>query len=168
MKRPHRRGQTAGRARAPRAAESGVAAVEFAIVAPVLLILVGALTDFGLAYQARERLAAAVTSGADYAFVQAQAHGGSVSAAAVAGAVVAALGLAGATATASPPGAYCLARAGAAASLVPGTPGTACADGSFPGTYMMISASYPYRPLMPLYSLLAPVALSASGAVRLQ
>ena len=154
--------------RARRGARSGVAAVEFALVAPVLLILAGALTDFGLADQAEGRLAAAVASGADYAFVQAQANGGSVSTGAVAGAVTAALGLAGATATASPPGAYCLSRAGASTSLVPGSPGIACADGTFPGTYMIVSASYAYRPLMPLYSMLAPVSLSASGAVRLQ
>ena len=151
-----------------RDANAGVAAVEFAIAAPILLMLAGAFADFGLAYQTDARLAAAVSTGADYAFVQAQANGGAVSTTAVAAAVTAALGLNGAHTNASSPGLFCPSDAGSVTRLVPGTAGTACADGSFPGTYTTISVSYTYQPLMPLYSMLAPTTLSVSGTVRLQ
>jgi len=48
-------------------AEGGVAAIEFAVLAPVLLLLVGLLIDFGHGFNTQLRLATALHAGAQYA-----------------------------------------------------------------------------------------------------
>src|SRR4051812_1485265 len=47
----------------------GLAAVEFAIVAPVLLLMLGGLVDFSLAFLSKSQLASSVAVGAEYAFI---------------------------------------------------------------------------------------------------
>jgi Flp pilus assembly protein TadG len=113
----------------------GIAAVEFALVVPVLLLLVVAGADIGFRIWARGALVSAVEQGAMYAFLT----GPSVTASAVAGFVENAAGIAGVSATVTGPSSGC-AVAGTTTLAAAGSTGT-CADGTKPGTFLTISAS---------------------------
>jgi Flp pilus assembly protein TadG len=153
-------------------ARSGVAAVEFALIMPVLLAVIGGLTDFGLAFLDQCELAAAVTAGSQYAFSQgqinqtAQAHD-------VQQKVQNALALVGASVTVTGPTLYCVTRNIAA--NPPATSfnseaavaGQTCKSGNLPGTYVVITAAYTYSPIMPLYSQVARTTLQEVAYVRL-
>jgi Flp pilus assembly protein TadG len=152
----------------------GVAAVEFAIIAPVLLLLLGGIVDFGLMMIGRSQLANGVAQGVQYALL----IGPSVSSSTVNTMVKAGAARAGITATLSVqvtgPACYCV--SGTPAAL--GTTSTAmsarytctntCANSTTPGVFMIIAASYTYAPLMPLYSELSNSTISQSVTVRLQ
>ena len=149
----------------------GTAALELAIVAPVLLGILGGLADFGMAFRLKSELAAGVDAGAVYAFVQEQQVLGTslvLSGSSVASAVSAIPGLSGATVTVSQmPGSYCVTASGTGATLQAVSSGSTCTDGSVPGTYVTISASLPFHPLMPFYSTLGAMTVSASVSMRL-
>jgi Flp pilus assembly protein TadG len=153
----------------------GVAAIEFAIIAPLLLIMFGGITDFGLLTAGQSQLANAVAQGAQYALSQ----GPSVTAASVQTVVSAGAARSGLKATvtvvASTPACYCV--TGEPAALV--TPSTALTGSNTctgtcptpqaaPGAFMTITASYVYQSLMPLYSHLANPTVSQAVTVRLQ
>ena len=53
----------------------GIAAVEFAITCPLLLIMVGGVSDLGIAVWSRSCLANAVAQGVEYALVHTQGGG---------------------------------------------------------------------------------------------
>lgn len=149
----------------------GTAALELAIVAPVLLAMLGGVADFGMAFRLKSVLAAGVDAGAVYAFAEAQqtpGSSGSFSSSAVAAAVAAVPGLSGAIVTVSPhPGSYCVATSGSGATLKAVSSGSTCTDGSAPGTYITINASLPFQPLMPFYSMLGAMTVTANASVRL-
>ncbi len=140
----------------------GVAAIEFAIIGPMLLIALGGVTDLGLSIRAQSRLSAGVASGAQYAFKV----GAAVTAASVKSMVQASAGLSGVTATITGPSLYCV--SGSPAALVAGVAGTACADGTQPGTYVKIVGTYTYTQLIPGYSAFLNPTLTQSVTVRLQ
>lgn len=50
----------------------GIAAVEFALVAPIFLAFLGLLIDFGAAFNTRMKLSTAVAAAGQYAFAQGQ------------------------------------------------------------------------------------------------
>jgi Flp pilus assembly protein TadG len=153
----------------------GVAAIEFALVAPVLLFFLGGITDFGLLTVGQSQLANGVAQAAQYALLQ----GPSVSAANVQTMVQSGSSRAGLSATVtaviSGPACYCV--TGEPAALV--TPSTAL-TGTFtctgtcptseaaPGAFLTITASFIYQPLMPFYSKLASTTVPESATVRLQ
>ena len=145
----------------------GVAALELALVAPVLLAMFGSLTDFTLALSDRMRIAGAVAGGAQYAFNQGQLLAGSqqsVSATDVQSKVQGGTNLAGLAVAVTGPTLYCV----ASAALTAGRAGTKCASGSLPGTYVIITASYHYTPMLPFYSMMArSTTLSETASVRL-
>jgi Flp pilus assembly protein TadG len=152
----------------------GVAAVEFAIIAPVLLLLLGGIADFGLVMIGRSQLANGIAQGVQYALL----IGPSVSSSAVNTVVQTGAARAGITATISVqvtgPACYCV--SGTPAAL--GTTSTAmsanytctntCANSTTPSAFIIITASYTYASLMPLYSLLSNPTVSQSITVRLQ
>lgn len=143
-----------------------VAALELALVAPVLLAMFASLTDFTLALSDRMRIAGAVAAGTVYAFNQGQLLAGSpqsVSAADVQSEVQGSTNLAGVAVSVTGPTLYCVTNA----ALSTGHAGTKCANGSLPGTYVVITASYHYTPMLPLYSMAAPTTLSETASVRL-
>lgn len=156
-------------------AQAGVAAVEFALTAPLLLIILAGVSDFPLALWDRIAMAAAVEGGANYAFAMEQnasGNNGSVSPADVRNAVLASSSLANLTVTVSAPSTHCVqsgqGNTPPVTTLTAGTPGTPCADTTMPGTYMTISASYSYAPLMPFFAMLASTTLQENAIVRLQ
>lgn len=144
--------------------ESGVALIEFALLAPILALLCVGIIDLGLAFASQLQLAAAVGEGAQYAFLT----GGGVQAAAVQTVVQKATALAGVTATVnySPNSCYC--PTGTPPALSSQTCGAPCADGTLPGKYLSISAAYTYSPIFPGYTLIANPGLVESVTVRVQ
>jgi Flp pilus assembly protein TadG len=141
----------------------GVAALEFALVSPILLILLGGIADFGLALWAKSRLASAVAQGGQYAFLA----GVGVTASQIQTMVRTTSTLSGVTATTpKPPGYYCLADTPPA--LTNSTSGSVCADGTNAGFYVQITATYAYPAILPAFSTLASSTLTESTTVRIQ
>lgn len=133
------------------------------MVAPVLLLMLGCLSDFALAFWSKGVLANSVAEGAEYAVVA----GPGVSASSIQGVVGQKLSLPAAAITVMGPSCYC----------VSGTPATAVAQActqpcpttlALPGTYVTISAQYTYRSLLPLYSKLANPVLVETAMARLK
>lgn len=141
----------------------GVAALEFALTMPVLLILLGGLTDFGFALWDKAKLADAVAIGAQYAYLNA---GSTTLQQSVQTLVSTASGISSSTlsVTATAPASYCL--AGTPPALASST--MPCTDGTAPGKYMTITASYPYPAILPAYSMLVGKTLTESTTVRIQ
>jgi Flp pilus assembly protein TadG len=155
--------------------QRGVAAIEFALIAPVLLFFLGGIVDFGLLTVGRSQLANGVAQATQYALLQ----GPSVTFANVQAMVLSGSARAGLTAVVTPggsgPACYCV--TGEPAALV--TPSTAL-TGTFtctgtcptpqaaPGAVLTITGSFVYQPLMPFYSRLANTTVSESATVRLQ
>lgn len=151
---------------------NGVAALEFAITAPALLLVLGALTDFGLAFGRSEQIEQAVEAGATYAFAAQQEAGvdGTISASSVQAVVRASLALSPAptvTVTGPQPGCTQTSASPPQTTLTSGTYGQPCPNGNPVGTYLVINVTYTYHPLLPSYSTLASTNLSATSTVRL-
>lgn len=152
----------------------GLAAIEFAIIAPILLLLLGGMIDFGLLMSGKSQLANGIAQGVQYALQQ----GAGVSAATVQALVTNGVARSGVptvvTASVTGPACYCL--SGPPAALV--TPSTAlsatftctgtCPASAVPGAYLIITASYVYQPLMPLYSKITNTTVSDTVTVRLK
>ena len=142
--------------------DRGLAGIEFAMLAPVLLLLLGCLADFALAFWTKGVLASSVAEGTAYAF----AAGPSVSASSIRSVVGQKLSLSAAAVTVTGPSCYCI-------SGTPATPASQacanpCPNGTMPGTYVTISAQYTYASLLPLYSQLANPVLVETTTARLK
>jgi Flp pilus assembly protein TadG len=157
-----------------RRARHAVAAVEFALVSPLLLAIIGGLADFGLALADQGRLASAVAQGAQYAYLNPT----TVTASAIQTIVVANASLSGMTAsnvsvtgpiflcvTSGPPPAL---ASTTGTPPVPVTVTTTCSDGTNAGSYVEISASYVYTALVPGYSHLVSPILTEAVKARIQ
>jgi Flp pilus assembly protein TadG len=155
----------------------GVAAIEFAIVAPVLLMVLAGTADFGLIRFGKSQMANGVAQGIEYALLQ----GPSVTAANVISMVQAGATRAGlansVTVVVTGPACYCVTTASFPAALV--TPSTAL-SGTYtctntctspavaPAPFMTVRASYVYQPLLPFYSQLASPTVAETIMVRLK
>ena len=148
----------------PRVAKDqlGLAALEFAISMPVMLLLLGGLTDFSLAFWNKGMLASAVAAGAEYAAIV----GPNVSASAIQSIVMQKLSLPTSDVTVTGPACYCVSGTPAAASNQ--ACASSCPNNTVPGTYVVISAKYTYAPLLPYYSSLASVMLMETTMARLK
>ncbi|MBB2163684.1 pilus assembly protein [Gluconacetobacter sp. 1b LMG 1731] len=149
---------------------AGVAALEFALVTPFLLAVLAGLADFPLAFWDRMTLISAVESGANYAFAVEQNASGTHDALLpgdVRNAVLAVGGLPGMIVTVGAATTNCI-QPGTVSTLIAVPADGICPDGTLPGTYMSIAASYRYAPLMPFYAMVAPATLTDMATVRLQ
>jgi Flp pilus assembly protein TadG len=142
----------------------GNAYVEFGLICPLLVSTLGTIADFGLSIWARSRLSAAVSNASQYAAVA----GPNVTSANVKSSVAQSVTpLSGVTVTITGPGCYC--TSGTPASMKPASAcTTVCASGNMPGTYVGITATYTYSPLMPFYATFASTTLTETSIVRLQ
>lgn len=142
--------------------DRGFAGLEFAMIVPVLLILIGGVADFALAFWSKGLLASSVAQGAQYAFLK----GTTVLPSSVQGIVRKKLSLPAAGVTIKGPDCYCV--SGMPAIKVEKTCGQKCPDETLPNNYIVISASYTYEPILPLYSKLASTVLVEAATVRLR
>lgn len=154
------------------ATRPGNAYVEFGLLCPFLVSTLGSVADFGLSIWARSVLTSAVSNGSQYAALAGPAAPGL--AANVQSAVSKAVTpLTGVTVTITGPNCWC--TSGTPVSMTPASPPgctgvncSVCASGNMPGTYVQISASYAYSPIMPFYAEFASTTLNETATVRLQ
>lgn len=149
-------GRTGARALARLAADRrGAAAVEFALLLPMLALLLAGLFDVSRLISASMQVRAAAQAGADFA----RTHGWD--AAKVETAARSATPLAGVTAA---PAAFqgCASGGG----IVP-APGPACAGGAPAGSFVAVAASAPFRPLAPWPEVVLPDEVRARAVVRI-
>lgn len=123
----------------------GVAALEFALAAPVLLVLVGAAMDLGEAFSQSVRLGGALRAGAQYAASNAADSAG------ISGTITSALaGWGNVSVTVDPMTCQCLDPATGAGS---GDTSSAVCNQACPGgmaRYIGLHATRPYAPTFPL------------------
>jgi len=137
--------------------KSGASAVEFALVLPVLVLLLIGMSDYGaLAFQTME-VSAAAHAGADYAI-----HNGWNSSA-IQTAVTSATSL---TVSASP--APQLSKGCLSGNTVVFQTGATCSSGGTAGSYVIVNAQTPFSPLVAWSALTFPTTLSAQAVVRIQ
>jgi Flp pilus assembly protein TadG len=141
---------------------AGVAALEFGLILPVLVLLAAGLADLGVYLRTRSALAGGVAAAGQYAFLL----GPTVSASTLSGIVSASSGLGGLTVQVSGPACAC--PSGTPPALAAATCGSLCADGRAAGTYITISARFPYTPALPGFSLPGSDSLSETTIVRLK
>jgi Flp pilus assembly protein TadG len=136
----------------------GAAAVEFALVLPVLTAFMFPVADLGMQAYAEMQLQTAVQSGARYAVM----HGWQSSAIQAA--------VTNATAWTSIAVAAPVKACGCAAgmSVTPATCGDVCPNGEAAGTYVTVSASLPFTPIFPYQAIGASRTLNAQSTVRIR
>jgi Flp pilus assembly protein TadG len=129
----------------------GTAALELALIAPLLAMMLAAVTDFSFAYHSQLQLAAALAAGAQYAFSQGQIESGPTLVNDVTAFVssVSAVKLASVSSNynngLSATSCYCL-QGSPATYTGPLVCGASCTDGSgsTAGKYLSITASFSY------------------------
>ena len=140
------------------------AALEFAMLAPIVTSFMAAGADFGLAMWSRSCLTNAVAQGGYYAFL----HSTTATSTSIQSVVQNATPLSNVSATVSSPTAcYC-------PSGTPAVLGTAvsctstCSDSTSPGTYVKITATYTLQSYMANISLLGGTQITDQTVVRLK
>ena len=172
----------------------GTAAVEMALISPMLMILLAGIIDFGRAYQEEIALSSAVAAASQYALLNvasinstnaaglAATLGGIVAntnGAAWAGATVtvndgATSAIAGGVTTASGSAANadsCWCPTGASAAWnwgVTATCGTACAGGTLAGKFVTIAGTRQFKAIFTAYGLIGNITLHQSTIVQAQ
>jgi Flp pilus assembly protein TadG len=134
----------------------GVAAVEFALIAPVLCLLVAGLIDGSRLIVQTMQVKAAAQAGADYA------RKNGWDAAAISNAVTSATSI---TVNASPAPAQTTACV--SGMVIAPTAGATCAAGGTPGKFITVAAQAPFASIMPWPGLSQPTTVAAQSVVRL-
>jgi Flp pilus assembly protein TadG len=159
--------------RKTRLGRDGVAALEMALVSPVLIALSAGISDCSLVYHKKLQLSSTLAAAAEYAFNKGQSETGTALETDVAAFVSTASPIAltgvsvtyygGATSTSY----YCVSTAG----IVTGsyTQGAACTDGSgsVAGQYISISGTFPYAAVFPVDQSFMPKTYAQTVFVRL-
>lgn len=146
--------------RALAAASAGLAAIEFALIAPLLSLLVVGAFDFGSGLWYQLQVASAAQAGAVYAAAQ----GWNATASAIENAITGATSLA---VSASPAPAWVCGCPNASMGISSVPCGTACPDGSSPAHYVSMGAQLSYSPLLPYPGVGKTVVLSYTSYARL-
>ena len=142
--------------------QRGNAAIEFALLGPLLLILLTGVVEIGMAgYQAMQ-VQAAVEAGALYA-----AQNGAGNLPAISQAVVNATGTTGITASPAPV-VFCGCPTTAGVVSQNSNCATACSSGAAPGQYVQVNAALAHQTIMPFLTLPLPATLTASSTIRIQ
>lgn len=138
---------------------SGLAAIEFAIIGPVIVIALICTCDLGLAIYHDMQVESAADAGAEYAALY------GYDATKISNAVIASTS--GFTINASPaPVQSCDCPTNGGVTQV--TCGNTCADGTLAGTYVTVSAAGTYTTIIPYPALPKSFALSSTTVVRVQ
>jgi len=134
----------------------GVAAVEFALIAPVLFLLAAGLIDGSRFIVETMQVKAAAQAGADFA------RKNGWDAAGIATAVTSATSI---TVSADPAPTQTAACVSGANLVAPS--GATCAAGGTPGNFIAVAAQAPFAPIMPWPGLSQPTTVAARALVRL-
>lgn len=137
----------------------GVAAIEFAIVGPMLVVMMVCTVDLGIGIFRKMQVQNAAQAGAMYAAL----HGFSSSS--ITTAVTSATNLSGISASPAPTS-FCGCASGSSISSV-GCSST-CSGGSSPGTYVMVSAQAVYTPIISYPLLPESFTFTSQSTVRIQ
>jgi Flp pilus assembly protein TadG len=137
----------------------GTAAVEFALIGPILIAIMVPLIDLGLGYYQKMQVEDAAQAGAQYAM----AHGWNSTA--IGAAVSAATALSAITASPAPVQS-CGCPSGS--SVTSAACGTKCGNGQPAGTYVTVSAQAVYTTLIPYPGIGSSVMLTAQSTARIQ
>lgn len=140
-------------------AESGASAVEFALILPVLGVMLAGTVDFSLAMWNQMQVGNAARAGAGYAV----AYG--YDSAKISTAITSATGATGVSASPAP-AQSCGCPSGTSA-ITPMTCGAVCTNGATAGTYVTSSARSSYSLIFPWPGMSNPVSLSATTTVRI-
>lgn len=139
--------------------DGGVAAIEFAIVIPLLVMMLICAVDLGMGIFRHMQVQNSAQAGAQYAM------GTAFSATAISNAVANATGYTGVTATPSP-FQYC--GCADSAGITPISCGAPCAAGKTYGQYVSVSSQATYTPILP-YPIISPkFTLTGQAVVRTQ
>jgi Flp pilus assembly protein TadG len=136
----------------------GAAALEFGIIAPVLILLLAGLVDLGGAMQQAIRLENAARAGAQYAMSFPQDTAG------IRTATTAALGGTTATVQVQPP--FCACPGGSSVTPVACT-GTPC-DGAPAGIYVQVTVTRAYAAIIGIGGFVIPSTLSGQAVARVR
>lgn len=142
-----------------RGAADGTSAIEFGIIAPMLVAVMVPLIDLGLGFYQKMQVEDAAQAGAQYAM----AHGWNSTA--IQNAVSAATGIAGLTASPAPTQS-CGCPNGT--SVTPAACGNNCDDNQPAGTYVTVSAQAVYGTLIPYPGLGNSITLTAQSMARIR
>ena len=140
----------------------GFAGIEFGLIAPVLLLLLGGMADLALAFWNKGLLVSSVAEGAQYAFLA----GPTVSASSVRGIVGQKLSLPAGNVTMTGPDCFCV--SGTPATPSARTCGQTCPNSRPAEMHLQISARYTYPPLLPVFSRLTDFVFVEAARVRLK
>jgi len=140
-------------------ATAGVASVELAVIAPLIIVAIIGTADLGFGIHRKMQVQAAAQAGAEYAIVK------GFSASGISNAVVSATPVAGLRADPAPQQfCGCPSDTGIAALACNAT----CPDQSKPGAYVTVSAQSSYATILPYPTFPATFELSATSTARLQ
>jgi Flp pilus assembly protein TadG len=151
----------------------GVASLELGLVAPVLITICIAVTDFSIVYHKELQLSSVLTAGLEYAFNKGQSETGTTLSSDVAGFVQTISGVNLSSVTSSVNGGkiatdyYCLTGYPATYSGPYGS-GTLCTDGSTAGQFISITASFTYTPIFSPDKAFLPGTFTQTTYTRLQ
>jgi pilus assembly protein CpaE len=137
---------------------AGAAAIEFAIIAPVLALFILGLIDLGLGFAAQMSVSQAAQSGSYYALLK------GYDTANIASAIQNASNATNISGSSSQ-SCGCPTSSGGVASAACGS---SCPNGQTAGTYVTVSAQYQYSTILPYPSLTSPMTLSAVSMVRIK
>jgi len=140
---------------------SGAAAIEFALLGPLLLILLVGAVELGFAMYQAMQVYNAVEAGVVYAMSKGWDEAG-ISTAVVNGSTVPGL-----TATPAPVQFCGCPEAGGIAEVACTDPLPTCVDGDRAGQYIRISAALPHQTILPFPSLGLPPTMTARSIIRL-
>lgn len=140
-------------------ARDGIGAVEFALVASILVLILLGITDFGIGFWEQMQVGNAARAGAEYA-----ARYGYDSTK-VQTAATSATNLSGVTASDS--GQFCGCPS-TSTGITSATCGTACSNGDTAGTFVTVTAQVSYTTLFSWPGMSNPTTLASSVTVRLQ
>ena len=138
--------------------EAGVAAIEFGLMAPFLMMLVVGTVEVGSGVYQAMLAQNAAEAGAVYA----SKHGFDIDG--ISGAVLGATAAAGITATPAP-SQFC--GCPAAADVTATDCALNCADGAAPGQYVRISAQITHTPIISFSGIAVPGAITGQAIVRM-
>jgi len=157
----------------------GTSAVEFGFALPILLAVLGGMTDLGLLERARGQLAEAVDAGGQYAVsTGTTATAANIEAAMCAAAnpissSCAATGSPTVTVSSTAPTCGCVTNSSGTITLATAACGATCtgsatAGGATAGSFVSLSAQYTYSPITPGLSNMVATTLTQKAWVRLQ